>query len=169
MRMPLHVHIASDHRSVDLKQRIVEHLNAYTIQCDVTDYGTGDTSRAMQYATHVHTVCTALCAHGTEGHRANTLSTTNDRHIGILISNTSANGMAMTANTHRGIRAGVCWNVPVALIVRQQNDANVLCIPSSFVADARTVYQIVDAFVRTPFEGGPHTEQVNRMEHPCAD
>ena len=41
----------------------------------------------------------------------------------------SANGVAITANKHQGIRAAICWNEELAALARQHNNANVLCIP----------------------------------------
>ena len=39
-------------------------------------------------------------------------------------------GMAMAANRFRGIRASVIWDVDEARITRNDNDSNVLCLPS---------------------------------------
>src|SRR5690606_40823315 len=49
--------------------------------------------------------------------------------FGILVCG-SANGVAITANKHQGIRAAICWTEELASLARQHNNANVLCIRS---------------------------------------
>src|SRR5690606_29196237 len=53
--------------------------------------------------------------------------------LGILVCG-SANGVAITANKHQGIRAAICWNEELAALARQHNNANVLCLPARFVS-----------------------------------
>ncbi|MEI5579188.1 RpiB/LacA/LacB family sugar-phosphate isomerase, partial [Streptomyces brasiliscabiei] len=53
--------------------------------------------------------------------------------FGILLCG-SANGVAITANKHQGIRAGLSWQNDVAQLIRMHNDANIICIPARFVA-----------------------------------
>ncbi|MFM7555036.1 MAG: serine hydroxymethyltransferase, partial [Verrucomicrobiota bacterium] len=43
------------------------------------------------------------------------------------------------------------------------NDANVLCLGARFVS-TDSALQIVEAFLRTPFEGGRHERRVNKIE-----
>lgn len=80
---------------------------------------------------------------------------------GILICG-SGNGVCMTANKHRGVRAALCWNVALAELARQHNDANVLCIPARFVS-FQIAQAMVEAFINTPFEGGRHERRVEKM------
>jgi ribose 5-phosphate isomerase B len=81
--------------------------------------------------------------------------------FGILLCG-SANGVCMTANKHQGIRAGLSWQKEVAQLIRQHNDANIICIPARFVtlAEAKEMIQI---FMDTPFEGGRHQNRVNKI------
>src|SRR5690606_25893860 len=51
---------------------------------------------------------------------------------GVLICG-SANGVAITANKHAGIRAAICWLEELAVLARQHNDANIVCIPARFI------------------------------------
>jgi ribose 5-phosphate isomerase B len=68
----------------------------------------------------------------------------------------------MTANKHAGIRAALCWNVELAQLARQHNNANVICIPARFVSYEEAV-AMVDAFLNTDFEGGRHERRVAKM------
>ena len=80
---------------------------------------------------------------------------------GILICG-SGNGVCMTANKHQGIRAALCWNEELAMLARQHNNANVLCIPSRFVS-LDEAKKMVTAFLATPFEGGRHQKRVDKI------
>jgi ribose 5-phosphate isomerase B len=74
----------------------------------------------------------------------------------------SANGVAITANKHQGIRAALCWNAEIAALARQHNNANVLCIPARYVTPEEAI-QIADKFLSTDFEGGRHENRVNKI------
>jgi ribose 5-phosphate isomerase B len=84
-----------------------------------------------------------------------------ENDFGILICG-SGNGVAMTANKHKGIRAALCWTEELAMLSRQHNNANVLCLPARFISldDAK---KLSDAFITTPFEGGRHGSRVEKM------
>ena len=81
--------------------------------------------------------------------------------FGILLCG-SANGVAITANKHQHIRAGLVWDNEVASLVRKHNNANVVCIPARFVA-LPLALEIVETFISTAFEGGRHEERVNKI------
>lgn len=81
--------------------------------------------------------------------------------LGILLCG-SANGVCMTANKHRGIRAAIAWAPDIARLAREHNNANVLCIPARFVTmDQAALF--VDEFVRSTFEGGRHERRVQKI------
>ena len=68
----------------------------------------------------------------------------------------------MTANHHQGIRAALCWDEPLARLARQHNNANVLCMPASFISEEKAL-QIVEVFFSSEFEGGRHERRVNKI------
>lgn len=80
---------------------------------------------------------------------------------GILICG-SGNGVCITANKHADVRAALCWEVELASLARQHNDANIIGIPARFV-DLDKTKQMVHAFLNTPFEGGRHQNRVNKI------
>ena len=80
---------------------------------------------------------------------------------GILLCG-SANGVAITANKHQHIRAGLCWENEVASLVRKHNNANVLCIPARFVSE-ELAKEITTTFLTTEFEGGRHQNRVEKI------
>jgi ribose 5-phosphate isomerase B len=75
----------------------------------------------------------------------------------------SANGVAITANKHSGIRAAICWTNEIAELARLHNDANVICIPARYVSKELAL-EMVHTFLNTPFEGGRHQKRVNKIE-----
>jgi ribose 5-phosphate isomerase B len=81
--------------------------------------------------------------------------------FGILICG-SANGVAITANKHQGVRAAICWNEELAGLARQHNDANVVCIPARFV-NYELAEKITDRFLHESFEGGRHARRVEKI------
>lgn len=80
---------------------------------------------------------------------------------GILICG-SGNGVCMTANKHKGIRAALCWNEELASLARQHNNANILCIPSRFVSED-VATKMTEVFLSTAFEGGRHQNRVGKI------
>ena len=84
--------------------------------------------------------------------------------FGILICG-SANGVAMTANKYSNIRAGICWTNEIVSLIRQHNNANILCIPARFT-EIEAVLEMVETFINTEFEGGRHQNRINKIK-PC--
>jgi ribose 5-phosphate isomerase B len=81
--------------------------------------------------------------------------------FGILLCG-SANGVCMTANKHAGIRAGLAFMPDVARVIRQHNDANIICIPARFVA-LPLAQEMLEIFMNTAFEGGRHQDRINKI------
>ena len=68
----------------------------------------------------------------------------------------------MSANKHQGIRAALCWTPHIAEQARLHNNANILTMPARHL-NWEEVTVIVDAFLRTQFEGGRHERRVNKI------
>ena len=142
------ISIGNDHAGTEYKQAIKAHLEAKGIT--VNNYGT-NTNDSVDYPDFVHPVATDV----TEG----------KVDFGILICG-SANGVAMTANKHQKVRAGICWTKEITELTRQHNDANICCIPARFTALQQAI-QIVDTFLNTEFEGGRHQKRVDKIPVSC--
>ncbi|WP_055436177.1 ribose 5-phosphate isomerase B [Lacinutrix algicola] len=140
------ISIGNDHAGTDYKFAIIKHLEAKGIT--VTNHGT-DASDSVDYPDFVHPV-----ANDVEDKKAT---------FGILICG-SANGVAMTANKHQGIRAGICWTNEITALTRQHNNANIICIPARYTAVQQAI-AMVDTFLETEFEGGRHQNRVDKI--PC--
>ncbi len=74
----------------------------------------------------------------------------------------SGNGAQMTANKYPRVRAGLCWNVEQARLIRMHNDANILSLPGRYVTFDEA-WKMVEVFLNTPFEGGRHEARVKKI------
>lgn len=138
------VAICSDHAGYELKNAIIEHLANKGIKCK--DFGT-HSSDSCDYPDYAHP-----CARAVES---------GECYPGIAICGTG-NGIGMTLNKHQGIRAALCWDVELAKLAREHNDANVLVLPARFITVDKAL-EVVDAFFSTQFEGGRHARRVAKI------
>ncbi len=71
-------------------------------------------------------------------------------------------GMCMAANRFRGIRASVIWDACEAKMTRNDNDSNVLCLPSRVLQNDEKEWQdIIDTWLATPFASAPRYKRRN--------
>lgn len=66
----------------------------------------------------------------------------------------SGQGMCMTANRYKGIRASLCWDEVEARASRNDDDSNVLCLPARYI-DTQRAESIVKVWLETAFAGAP--------------
>jgi ribose 5-phosphate isomerase B len=138
------VAIGADHAGFEYKNLLVDLLKSKGLE--VKDYGTYSAD-SVDYPDFAHPVAEAVES-GTAA-------------WGVLICG-SANGVAITANKHQGIRAALCWTEEIAKLARQHNNANIVCIPARFVS-TMVAEDIITSFLETPFEGGRHENRVNKI------
>lgn len=70
--------------------------------------------------------------------------------------------MSIAANKFPGIRAAMVWNPTVAEMTRLHNDSNVLCLSGDYVDEA-VAFQIIEIWLKTPFEGGRHQRRIDKI------
>jgi ribose 5-phosphate isomerase B len=136
--------IGNDHAGTEYKFEIVKKLEA--AGHTVLNFGT-DTNDSMDYPDAIHPTANAV-----EKGKA---------EFGIILCG-SGNGAQMTANKHQGIRAALCWNNELVSLTRQHNNSNILTIPARFVS-LQQALGFVDVFLNTAFEGGRHTNRVDKI------
>ena len=136
--------IGSDHAGFEYKEALRETLLAKGHE--IKDFG-AYSIESSDYADFAHPVAAAV--------------ESKEYVFGILVCG-SANGVAITANKHAGIRAAICWNAELAGLARAHNDANILCIPARFVSPDEA-QAITDKFLSTAFEGGRHARRVGKI------
>lgn len=142
MKEGLKIAIGADHAGFDYKQALAAGIPANQLK----DFGTYSNT-SVDYPDFAHPVALAV--------------ESGECDLGILVCG-SANGVAITANKHQGIRAAICWNEELAVLARSHNNANIVCIPSRFIT-IEEAQKIVNAFFTTDFEGGRHATRVGKM------
>lgn len=137
--------IGSDHAGFELKTELISYLKSKGIE--VNDKGCYSADRA-DYPDYGHAVANAVLSKEVE--------------IGILMCG-SGNGINMSANKHKGIRAALCWNSEIAALARQHNDANILVLPARYMSKEEA-YKCIDVFLSEKFEGGRHQQRVEKID-----
>ena len=140
--------IGADHAGFDYKEDLISFLEAKDLAFH--DYGT-HSKDSVDYADFAHPVANAV--------------ENNDAAFGILLCG-SANGVSITANKHKGIRAAICWGEEIAKLAREHNNANIICIPARFVREG-DAEKMVELFMSTEFEGGRHERRVQKIAEGC--
>ena len=136
--------ICSDHAGVEYKAKLIKYMERRGIE--VVNFGT-DTTESMDYPDVAHPLGYAL--------------EKGDVDLGVALCGTG-NGMAITLNHHKGVRAGLAWNVEVAKLVKQHNNANVLVVPARF-ASYNMVNAMVRAWMSEEFAGGRHQRRIDKI------
>jgi ribose 5-phosphate isomerase B len=142
--LQLPIAIGCDHAGFDCKEDLISFLEGRGLP--FKDFGCYNKD-SVDYPDFAHPVASAV--------------ESGEYAFGVLLCG-SANGVAITANKHQGIRAGLCWDMEIVDLVRKHNDANILCIPARFVRDG-DAEKMLDLFMRTEFEGGRHQGRVNKI------
>jgi ribose 5-phosphate isomerase B len=136
--------LGADHAGIDFKNQVKTWLEEKGFA--VKDFGTYNTD-SVDYPDFAHPTASSV--------------ETGEASFGILFCG-SANGVAMTANKHAGIRAGLCWETEIAELTRLHNDANMICIPARYVT-IELAKEMITTFMETAFEGGRHQNRVNKI------
>ena len=139
--------ICNDHAAYDYKLKLAAHLRRRGYE--VVDYGC-DSPESCDYPDFAHAL-----ARGVEN---------GEVELGVAMCGTG-NGMAITLNHHRGIRAGLAWNTEVGALVKRHNNANVLVLPARFIS-YRMAVAIVRAWAESEFEGGRHQRRIDKINIP---
>jgi len=142
MSTQLKIAIGADHAGFAYKELLRDFLKDFQVQ----DFGTYSSASA-DYPDFAHPVASAV--------------ENGEFSFGILICG-SANGIAISANKHQGIRAAICWENELASLSRQHNNANIICIPARFVSE-ELAKEMVITFINTAFEGGRHASRVEKI------
>ncbi len=139
------VALGCDHAGYDLKEALKQHLEKAAVS--YLDLGAKSTE-SSDYTDYAQAVAQAV-SHG----RA---------EFGVL-SCTTGIGMSIAANKVSHVRAALVGDEETAILARQHNDANVLCLAArSTTPEAAS--RIIDAFLAARFEGGRHERRVSKIE-----
>ncbi len=132
------VYLGADHAGFELKTQLSEHLVHQGIE--VVDCGAKSLDDDDDYPQYAYYVATKILGG-------------DDDDRGILICG-SGQGMCMAANRVNGVRAALAWGPESAEVSREDDDSNVLVIPSRFV-DSMTAIDMVDHWLAAKFKADP--------------
>ena len=136
--------MGSDHAGLELKEKLKEHLTGAGVE--VTDFGTTG-SESVDYPDFAFRAAGAVAS--------------GEFDYGVLVCSTGI-GMCVAANKVRGIRAALAWDPDAAAQSRAHVDCNVLVFGQRYT-DAETAIEVLDRWLKTPFEGGRHGRRVGKI------
>lgn len=136
--------LGSDHAGYQLKEKIKEVLKEKNIAFE--DKGPFS-EESVDYPDFGHKVAESV--------------QNEESNFGIAICG-SGNGINMTVNKYSKVRGALCWTKEICELARQHNNANVLSIPARFISE-KLALEIVEAFIKTDFEGGRHERRINKI------
>ncbi|MBQ8292184.1 MAG: ribose 5-phosphate isomerase B [Bacilli bacterium] len=136
--------IGSDHAGYKLKNEIIEFLQEKNIE--VIDEGTYGLE-SVDYPDFAVKVCNDYV--------------TGKVDYGILVCYTGI-GMSMAANKTKGVRAALVGIKEDAVLTREHNNANVLCL-SAKNTSTNLALEIVETFLNTEFTAGRHERRVQKV------
>jgi ribose 5-phosphate isomerase B len=141
------ISLGSDHAGFELKEQIKSYLNTITDhKLEINDWGCYSEDR-VDYPDFAHKVSEEISERRSD--------------LGILVCG-SGNGISMAANKWKGIRCALCWNSEIANMARLHNDANILSLPGRYISLEEAI-KCVDEFLNTDFEGGRHSERIQKI------
>lgn len=124
--------IGTDHGGIELKATIIEALKS---DYDILDMGPFE-KKSCDYPDFAGKVARAVSA--------------GEADFGILICRTGI-GMSIAANRYQNVRAGLCHTTETAVLTRQHNGSNILCIGADIVSPEYAI-EIAKTFVSTPVD-----------------
>lgn len=129
------IYIGADHNGYGLKSKLIDYLQRAGYE--VLDEGDQQLDSEDDFPIFAGKVCTAV------------LSSEDPDPRGILICG-SGQGMCMAANRFKGIRASLCWDRQSAKEARNDDNANVLCLPAK-VVECPEAHVVVETWLNTPY------------------
>lgn len=143
----MNIYLGADHQGFYLKEKVFAYLakHGYVVQ----DVGGKELDPSDDFPDFAQMAATKLIGDDSKDPRA------------ILICG-GGQGMAMAANRFRGIRASVIWDAYEAKMTRNDNDSNILCLPSRILEDNDEAWQgIIETWLNTPFASAARFKRRN--------
>ena len=141
------IYLGADHQGFAMKEAVLAYLKQRAY--DVEDVSGKELDPNDDFPEFAHEAAHKILSDSQHDSRA------------ILICG-GGQGMCMAANRFRGIRASVIWDAYEAKMTRNDNDSNVLCLPSRVLADDPSVWKdIIDTWLTTPFAAAARYKRRN--------
>jgi ribose 5-phosphate isomerase B len=144
--MPARLVVGSDHGGVDLRSELVAHAERLGHEV-IAIVGPATAAEAVDYPDVARDVAHRVAA--------------DPDSLGLLVCGTGQ-GMAIAANKVDGVRAGVVLDPFSARMLREHNDANVLCLGQRVVG-VELAKILLETFLAASFTGGRHSGRVDKI------
>ncbi len=142
------IFLGSDHNGFHLKERVFAYLVKQGY--DVEDVGDKELDKDDDFTEFAELAVMKVLG-----------STDHDPRAILLCG--GGQGMAMAANRFHGIRASVIWDAHEAKMTRNDNDSNVLSLPSRILEEGDLAWQgIIETWLSTPFANAERYRRRNR-------
>lgn len=132
------IYVGADHQGFHLKEALEAHLKKAGY--DVIDEGNQQLDPSDDFPVFAEKAARSVLR---AGHEARA----------VLLCG-SGQGMCMAANRFKGIRAILGYDIESVRLSRNDDDANVLCLPAASLSQKK-VYELTDLFLKTPFAAAP--------------
>lgn len=131
------IYLGADHNGFAMKEKVFAYLAKHGYE--VEGVGDNELDPGDDFPEFAHMAALKIIGDDSKDPRA------------ILLCG-GGQGMAMAANRFRGIRASVIWDAFEARMSRNDNDSNVLCLPSRILENDDTAWKgILETWLNTPF------------------
>jgi ribose 5-phosphate isomerase B len=140
--------ITSDHGGFELKGELINYLKS--LNHEIVDLGT-DSNTSVDYPDYGHLIGREIAS--------------GDYAFGIALCGTGI-GISIACNKVKGIRAALIYSKKVAVLAREHNNANIICLGARTTTKAQAIARI-SAFMNASFLGGRHEIRINKIEGEC--
>ncbi len=143
------IYLISDHGGFKLKTALAHHLAGSEYK--VVDLGPKTRDPHDDYVDFAVAGVKKLLAHKPDQNR-------------LIMACRTGEGEVIVANRFAGIRAVVVWDKLGAMLSRDKNNANVLCLAGDLVDQAINL-EIVETWLTTPFSGAErHLRRLKKID-----
>jgi len=140
------VYLGSDHAGFKLKDKVKRWLNKNEIKYE--DLGNTNYEKTDDYPDYALKV-------------AKKVSKASSKTLGVLVCG-SAQGMCITANKVKGIRAVVPFSIKEAKLSKEHNNANIICLSGWY---EKNTLRMLKIFLETKFSKETrHRRRVNKIK-----
>lgn len=143
-------YVGSDHGGIEMREQLAQLLGSWGHEVAEV-FGPAESNDSVDYPDIALDLSHALLSSQADGVPA----------MGLLVCGTGQ-GMAIAANKVPGIRAGVVSDCFSAKMIREHNDANVICLGQR-VLGSELAGLVLRSFVESEFAGGRHGKRVDKI------
>lgn len=140
--------IGSDHRGFEMKGYIIKHLTKFdTYAINWLDVGAYSSERT-DYPVYAIEAIQAMIA--------------GKASCAVLLCGTGI-GMVIVANRFPGIYAGLAWSEVIARLAKEDDNCNVLALPSDYISNDQALH-LIKVWLSAEFKGERYKERIDLID-----